>query len=275
MTKLILFDWDNTVVREDYLFNSAEFNSLIKSRQSDGWLIGLNSDTPLRRLINWQKPLGMNGPIIAENGAVVWWPDTKPIITSKAESIFYKLRKDVLDILVRVQNLSLFVGDSTEFIKSVKHLSCADRILVVFDAYRLCSLGLFVRQLADDGALIKTNEATKEISQLLNSCLPSTPLVTSIDPSGLPYGYLCIGAADANKSAGVKALVEAHPEISAVIMVGDSMRDYISLPLDYPKIQNFAVGNACEELKQLSDYVARKQFAEGCSEILSYIGETG
>lgn len=272
MSKVIFFDWDNTIVREDYLPDSVEFTSLIKSRQDDGWLIGLNSDTPLRRLANWQKPLGMNGPIIAENGAVVWWPDTKPLITSKAESIFTELRQDILDILTRVPNLSLFVGDSTEFIKSVKRLSCADRLLVVFDAYRLCSLGLFVRQLTDDGSLMKTAEATEEISQLLDPHLPNTPLITSIDPSGLPYGYLCIGAADVNKSVGIKALLAAYPEISDVIMVGDSMRDYISLSLEYPRIQNFAVGNACEELKQLADYVAKKQFAEGCSEILSYIG---
>lgn len=272
MSKVIFFDWDNTVVREDYLVDNAEFVSLIKSRQDSGWLIGLNSDTPLRRLANWQKSLGMNGPTIAENGAVVRWPDTKPLITSNAKYIFTELRQEILDALTRVPDLSLFVGDSTEFIKSVKRLSCADRVVVIFDAYRLCSIGLFVRHLAEDGSLVKTVEATEEVSQLLKSHLPETPLITSIDPSGLPYGFLCISAADVNKSVGVMALIEARPEISDVIMVGDSMRDYISLSPDYPRIHNFAVGNACQELKQIADYVAKEQFAEGCSEILSYIG---
>ena len=72
---LILFDWDNTIVDADYAFNDkASLMQAIRLKIGQGWHIGLNSDTPLERLKGWWRELGMHGPIVAERGAVAWWP---------------------------------------------------------------------------------------------------------------------------------------------------------------------------------------------------------
>jgi hydroxymethylpyrimidine pyrophosphatase-like HAD family hydrolase len=267
MDRIIFFDWDNTIVPANYQLDDEEFKLLIHKRQKEGWLIGLNSDTPYKRLHKWQRSLGMNGPIVAERGAVIWWND-ELIQVSKANVIFTNLRQNAIIEFSQRLDTSLFVGDSTEFIKSVRQVKSSDSILIAIDSYRMCSLGVFVRKIADDGTLRISSETTQSIADILTRLIVEDPLVSPMDLSGIPYGFINFSPTDANKSLGVQALIKKWHNISEIVMVGDSINDYISLSLPFPKIRHFAVSNASSEYKSKSEYVSSKGYVYGCNEIL-------
>ena len=265
MKGLILFDWDNTIVNGTAQINNQHFKAVIQAKVNEGWWIGLNSDTPLKRLQSWWKLLGMNGPIVAEKGAVIWWPNAQETRISQTFEIFFTLRKDVVLLLMQTPSIGLFVGDSTEFIKSVKRIVGRDPIFVALDAYRVCSLGLFVRQV-NDGLLLKDSATAERIRELITPLLPNHPLVSPIDLN-LEHCFMSVNSLDADKATGVRVLLEKWGMTSEIIMVGDSIADYINLS----EVRHFAVGNAQPAFKEKADRIAIKNFTEGCIELLSAI----
>jgi hypothetical protein len=69
--RLALFDLDGTLINESYQVTDDGIYQAIQQAQDAGWRVGLSSDTPYEPLAAWRDKFGMNGPIIAENGAVV------------------------------------------------------------------------------------------------------------------------------------------------------------------------------------------------------------
>jgi hydroxymethylpyrimidine pyrophosphatase-like HAD family hydrolase len=265
LRKLILFDWDNTIVNGTYQIIDSRFKATIREKISDGWWIGLNSDTPLRRLQVWWKSLGMNGPIVAEKGAVIWWPTTKEVIVSQTSDIFSAFRREVILSLTQMLEIGLFVGDSMEFIRSVQRIEGGNSVFVALDAYRMCSLGIFVRRI-EKGWLSNDYEAAERIRDQITPFVPFHPLVSAIDFNP-EYGFMSVNSLDADKTIGVKALLEKWGATSKLIMVGDSIADYIELP----GVLHFAVGNARPEYKEKAHRIATRNYTEGCVELLSTI----
>lgn len=265
MKPLILFDWDNTIADGTAQINDQRFKAVIQTKIGEGWWVGLNSDTPLKRLQSWWKSLEMNGPIVAEKGAVIWWPNAQETRVSQTSEIFSALRKDATLLLAQTPEIGLFVGDSTEFIKSVKGIIGRDSIFVALDAYRVCSLGLFARQIKD-GLLLKDSATAEKIRDLITPLLPNHPLVSPIDLN-LEHCFMSVNSLDADKTTGVRVLLEKWGMASEVIMVGDSMADYLKLP----QVCHFAVGNAQPAFREKADRIATKNYTEGCVELLSTI----
>lgn len=265
MKRLVLFDWDNTIVDETVKINDSELQNRIQDKIGEGWLIGLNSDTPYRRLYGWWKSLRMNGPIIAEKGAVLWYPQIDPMVLSPTKGLFFDLREKFIQAITKNQGYSLFFGDNTQFINSVFHITSNDSTLIALDAYRVCSLGLFVRRIVD-GKMIIDAGSTRKVFNILDAMYSSDPRISEIDLN-LEHGYLCINAIDVNKSKGVKALFENWGTPQRTYMIGDSMADY----LDMPDVHQLAVGNATAEYKKMSYHVASKNYAQGCVELLDFI----
>lgn len=265
LEKLILFDWDNTIATGTGQLDVGPFKSAIQSKIADGWYVGLNSDTPLRRLQTWWGNLRMNGPIIAEKGAVVWWPGTQPRVISRTARIFMSLRRKITNVLTQRQGINIFVGDSTHFIRSVDYLACDDSMLVSIDSYRSCSLGIFVRQI-EEGKVSLNWESAKGIYEIVCALAPESPLV-SIPNLYLEHGFISVNPKDVDKTKGVKALLDLGKPISEVIMIGDSLADFVQIP----SVHNFAVGNAEANLKEKADRIAENSYAQGCIELLNLI----
>jgi hydroxymethylpyrimidine pyrophosphatase-like HAD family hydrolase len=213
----------------------------------------------------------MNGPIIAEKGAVIWSSGDALIETSETSEIFMQLRREIVDTLSRYPNISIFIGDNTGLIRSVKHLLSGDELLVAIDSYRRCSLGIFVRTIDDRGILKKSSQATDMIAGIIAPLIPEHPLISDFDPDGKPFGFLKVGPLDADKSTGLKALIETLGDVEEVVMVGDSMSDYIVLSDHIPKIHIFAVDNASSKFKDRADYVSSGSLVTGCVEILRHL----
>lgn len=263
MKGLILLDWDNTVIDDQSHINDTRLQEVIKWKISEGWEVGLNSDTPFRRLHGWWKSMNMNGPIIAEKGAVIWRPGEKPFVLLKTAEVFSTFRERVISTVTKLEDYSLFYGDSTHFINSVTQITSNDSIILVLDSYRVCSLAMFVRRIVD-GKLFHDIPTTEIISNLLISMYPPGLEVSEIDLNR-EHCFICINDPNAKKSIGVKELLERWGKPSQVYMIGDSMSDY----LDLPQVEQLAVGNAQTEYIKVSSRVARSNHAKGCVELIS------
>ena len=193
--KLILFDWDNTISQRNGCVDLARFKDVIEHATRKGWSIGLNSDTPLKRLQSWYESLGMNGPIIAEKGAVVWTPAHEQVIVSQTQAVFAKLRADVAHLLIETPGITVYFGDNTEFIRTVSSIGGADSTLVAVDAFRVCSLGLFIRQVAN-GVLNQSSPASQRVVELIQSIAIDHPAVSKIVRLNDSYGFASIAACD-------------------------------------------------------------------------------
>lgn len=262
MKGLILLDWDNTLVDASYTFNDQRLSKALQEKIEQGWCIGLNSDTPLRRLSMWWQMLGLNGPIIAERGAVVWWPRGQELVLSTSQAVFADLLRQIMVRLSQEPDYAVFVGDSTGLITSTLEFTGCDSTLVALDAYRQCSIGLFVRVLR--GGVLQTDiSVLKHVHKLIESAGPRSPVVSQFVVNE-DLAFISASALDVDKTAGLRSLISMWRHPTEIVMIGDSMADYLSLP----GVRHFAVQNAGSEYKELSERIASSSYAAGCVELL-------
>jgi len=267
MSKLVLFDWDDTIVNSGIPCQNDDnqLKNIIQAKVNEGYWIGLNSNTPLKRLQSWWAQLGMNGPIVAEKGAVIWWPNAQEIVVSQSSEFVFEILQELVLLFMKRTDIGLFFGDNAYFINSINRLDISNNILVALDAYRVCSIGMFVRKISD-GYLIQDHETTNQIFRLISPVIPSNSLLSDLKLYSR-MDFLSIMLLDADKTRGVQLLLEKWQRSTDVIMVGDSMEDYI----DLPQVRHFAVGNAHNDFKKKAYKIAKSNYTRGCIEILSSV----
>jgi hydroxymethylpyrimidine pyrophosphatase-like HAD family hydrolase len=265
--RLVLLDLDGTVIDQNYNLTAdvTSLTSVISHCKDSGWLVGLNSDTPLKPLQIWWRKLCLNGPIIAERGAILWLPDGREVLTSNTEDLFTSLREEVIKLLLRIPGSLVIVGDATEFIRNVTHLTGCDSLVVAVNAYRRCSLSFFVRAVNDRGELVKDPVMAKHVVEQISFLAHRYPVLShgQLDER---YCIFIINAPDTDKTKGVRRLLQELPS-EEVIMVGDSMSDFI----DEPQVKHYAVGNASLEFKAKCERVANRAYTEGVLELLNQL----
>lgn len=265
MQKLILLDWDSTVIDPESNINAIDFFNVLQAKMNSGWQVGISSDTPLRRLRTWAKSLSLNGPIIAEKGAVVWIPDFQQVFTSDISHVFASIRSRLVEEVAKLSGYALFLGDNTLFIESVRGLRSNDIALVAIDSYRTCSIGLFVRKVAGN-SLIIDQDCLETVYQVLLPLLPEDHSFSEHDVN-FEFGFIAIHSQSTNKTRGTKELISIVGQPQELIMIGDSISDYIRLPF----VRHFAVGNARPEFKLIAERVANLPYSDGCVELLNEI----
>ena len=264
MSRLVLLDLDGTLIDEDYHLPTDIISALNRGKDA-GWLIGLNSDTPLKPLQVWWRKLGLNGPIIAEKGAILWLPDGRQMLTSNAEDLFASLREEAVELFLRVPGCLVVVGDATEFVRSVTHLTGCDSCVVAVNAYRRCSLSFFVRTVGEQGKLIEDPAVARDVVERIGILTPRYPILSDgqLDER---YCIFIVNAPDTDKTKGVHRLLQ-ELQTEEVIMIGDSMSDFI----DEPRVKHYAVGNASLEFKAKCEGVAKRAYTEGVLELLNQL----
>jgi len=169
--KLILIDLDKTLISSNYQITNNLIFSTIKRVISSGWQVGISSDTPLTSLLEWRKKFSMNGPLIAERGALVWIPTDsggkKINLVPKSQDFFCFLRKKLIERLEE-ERIPFFVGDTVTVIKNNPKLKgTMDKKLILINAYRECSLGFWAKSV-NNGNLVIDNPLAKEIIAYLS-----------------------------------------------------------------------------------------------------------
>jgi hydroxymethylpyrimidine pyrophosphatase-like HAD family hydrolase len=97
----------------------------------------------------------------------------------------------------------------------------------------------------------------------VSDIVPQHPLVSPVLVER-EVSYIWLNCTDVDKTKGVVALLKDSVALSRIIMIGNSMNDYINLP----GVHHFAVGNAEQDFKDRSLRVASCDYAKGCVELL-------
>lgn len=267
---LILFDLDKTLIDRDYRYTQAGLEQAVARAIRYGHTVGLNSDTPLAALLRIRDELGMNGPVIAERGAVVWLDgEVHPTGTVPRDS-FKMLRSRVLDELTGAGDVEAILGDPTAIIRSQAYATKGPRQVVLSSALRLFSLHFAARRIEgstyghDPELLVRIEQVTREQAGLI---LDHIQLDWDVNPE---YGILILHAAESCKRSGVKTLMELM-SLKSAIMVGDSLFDHV----DLPGVKQWAVGNAAPAYLAVCERVALGTYTAGAIELLETFFSTG
>jgi len=264
--KLMLVDLDKTLIDSNYQITNQGIFDEITRVQSLGWQIGLSSDTPLESLKVWRGRFGMNGPILAERGAVIWSPG-KPeiVINPEAEQFFTSLRLALIQQLA-FNRINFFHGDVTQFIRNKPVLNeMVDPRLILIQAYRRCSLNFYGKKILPDGALDIDNNLTKQTVELTNRLMETPPFEVEEDYNP-DYGICIFSPKQMTKRLGTIRLL-TDLDLKKVGIIGDSTTDIVGIDIAF----HYAVGNAKPEFKNNSVFVAQNSYTSGVIEILKLI----
>lgn len=259
--KLLLIDLDKTLIDKNYKINDDRINSEISRLQVGGWQIGLSSDTPLITLQKWSDVFGMNGPIIAERGALVNLGKRKQIeVVSGSEDYFSGLKRSLVEILAK-EKISFLYGDAISLLTERPKFS----EYVLINNYRQCSLGFWGRSIDKDGEISLNNRVVANLLSKLKQKLDESPFELVLD-FNKEYGIFIASPKFVNKREGTKRLMK-EMGLREIGVIGDSTTDIIGKDIAV----HYCVGNSEAELANVSDYVSDKSFTTGVVDILQRI----
>jgi hydroxymethylpyrimidine pyrophosphatase-like HAD family hydrolase len=268
--KLALLDLDKTLLGVDYRLTvpKNQLHEVVRQLAHKGIEVGLCSDSSILSLRQWHDCLGLTGPLVGERGAVIWHSSlvqAEPV-DIKETLWLQNLRGSFLaQATVRFPEITLVVGDATKFIKHRTVFQSMTRNILVVNSFRIASFSFFARQLSNGFVLKKDPFLLEEASRFAEELVVSLGrnrdgLFWDENPE---YGILIVHSQSTEKHRGVTFL-ERNFDYQEIVMVGDSIADYLNLP----NVTQFAVGNASVLYKEKCDYVSKDLFTAGVIDCL-------
>lgn len=255
----VLSDLDNTLVEGGHKLNSQDIASTIARAKTDGWVIGLSSDTPYEALEIWRDRFGMNGPLIAEKGALIG--SEGGLIYNKEDSdAFLDSREKIVRVLFD-KGFFLWTGNPVEALRADLRIGNPGNNIALINTLRRCSLGFFFRRVAQDGTMIVDARTTHLGMQDIREFYPTFEVDEDYNEK---YGLVIIARKGTNKRSGTKLLMDREG-LMEVGMIGDSISDFIGSDI----AKHYAVANAASSFKDRADYVAQETLTSGVVEILT------
>jgi hypothetical protein len=266
--RLALFDLDGTLINESYQVTDDGIYQAIQQAQDVGWRVGLSSDTPYEPLAAWRDKFGMNGPIIAENGAVVELTSGELLFDAQDDCEFTESRKKLTAELPAL-GVPVWSGNSTEAVHTKMQFGEPGQTVVLVNNFCRASLRFFVRNVSSTGELTVNAGATTHIAALCeqfelsgNESNPPESLRRTVD---IETGLVISALSKNIKRIGTQKLLAALGN-SSCVMVGNSMGDYLGSDI----CTQYAVSNANDDYKKLinDSCVTPGAYTLGCSQIL-------
>jgi hypothetical protein len=256
--RLVLFDLDGTLINDAYQITDDGIYPAIRQTQEAGWAVGLNSDTPYDALCIWRNRFGMNGPIVAEKGAVVEL-DGQPVFAA-ADAAEASAARRRIGAYATARGMVLWTGNPVEALRQGLRIGRPGKTALLLNDLSRCSLRFFVRVIGPDGELKLDDLRAQEV---VADCQPLFPAFDAVDMDYNPtFGLLIASPGGVTKRGGVQQLLESMDAVRRV-MVGNSMTDYLGDDM----AEHFAVGNASPEYQAVAT-TAEAQWTSGCVEIL-------
>lgn len=265
---VILIDKDDTLfdARTETLTDNR-ITSLIAACQANGWLVGLNSDSPAKALVTVALSLGMKGPIIAENGAV--------ILSSPSAQSQYTLPRETMERFVAIRHGIKHYGrkEGGFVIEGDVVLLRAQGLpvrwpngtrLTALNALREASAMCFCWRADDDGNLRPDPVGLEELDTHLtgDGIAHAHEMCVRTNPK---YGVLTVHAAVTSKAYGVSSLLQ-QVAYERVIMIGDSMHDLCGTG-----ITHVAVGNAETGFLKQAEVRMDRPYTQGVCDFLAQL----
>lgn len=259
--KLALIDIDGTLLDGRYQLTDEQIYKTVQETQEKGWLLGLSSDSSYESMSLWRTRLDLNGPLVAERGAV--GEASGGVVYERAVGeLFHGSRLLISDYFSSNGYLVQFCNP-VEVLSHVNEKYPAEpgsRVILINDS-RLCSLNFFVRIVDEQGKLIMKEAETEKAVTAIRQFYPE--LEDLAEDLNHDYGLLIISRAGDNKRSGTQALMEDLC-IDKIAMIGNSSSDYLGADLAL----HYAVSNSTDQFKEQADYVAGRAFTAGVVEIL-------
>lgn len=262
----LLLDVDGTLIDADYQLTYPFLSASVVSLQEQGWWIGLSSDSTLHLMHYWRDQLGLNGALVAEKGAVI--ENNGELVYDPAlEQSFSEINQTAQEMIQQsFPSATFWYGNPVEAIRNQEIPGNPGDTVVLFNTYRQCSFGIFVRYISENGAIID-NQLTSDV---VESIKPLYNAATFNEDFSYEHGLLIVSQATTNKRLGTMTLMDALG-LSQIGMVGNSMADYIGSDI----AKHYAVNNACQNFKDVADYTAAHPLTEGVDEIIRQLAVAG
>jgi hydroxymethylpyrimidine pyrophosphatase-like HAD family hydrolase len=259
--KVALVDLDGTLIDQDYRVADDRIYGAITDAQSAGWQIGLSSDTPYEALTLWKERFGMNGPVIAEKGAVVE-AGGQLAYDNESAAAFSASRLAIEQALRCQPGFRLWSGDPVEALRENIVIGEPGEVAVLMNGLRSCSLSFSIRRVTTDSRLALDDQETKAVAEVARQFYPDfSDLEEEINPD---YGIVIVSRSQNAKRAGTLRVM-AVMGLRRVAMIGNSMGDYLG---NDNLAVHYAVGDATPEFKRIANYTAKDCTTSGVIEIL-------
>ena len=242
--------------------------------KSNGVVIGLSSDSPAETLSAVMRDLGIDGPIVAEGGAVLRI-DNKDTLLNSDGSVFRLCSNTLIDHLINNQQTSrlVSVGDVNRLSRLlVKHgdiLGANATEAIFINRMRLASMSFFCFQ--RNG--MKWVPYPKQLEYCTNwslQYLSSNKLIIKSDlivDCNIDYGISILHHKDTKKSLAIQPLQTLYSN-KKIFIIGDSMFDWHG---EVDGVIHCAVANASPEYKRHCMYVADKPHTYGVIKLIDKI----
>lgn len=203
----------------------------------------------------------MNGPIIAERGALIKLGKCKQIeLVPGSEEYFSGLKRSLSEILTK-EKISFLYGDAISLL--TERPKAAEYVLI--NNYRQRSLGFWGRSTDKDGEILLNNRVVANLLNMLKPKLDGSPFELVLD-FYKEYGIFIASPKLVNKREGTKKLME-EMGLKEIGVIGDSTTDIVGRDIAV----HYCVGNTGTELTNVSDYISEKSFTMGVVDILQRI----
>jgi HAD superfamily hydrolase (TIGR01484 family) len=256
--RTILIDLDNTLIDKNYALTDQSVIPALANLQLRGYQVGLSSDSGLTTLTDWSKKLMLNGPIIAERGAIVRTSTGNIRYVNPA----FEETKQNGETEFKSAGFDVWKGDAPDAIRTNMQIGTPGGNLVLINELRKFSIGMYARQVGADGQLIIREDLTQEMYERMRPLFPAfNDLVVDLNHD---YGILILSRESTNKREGTRFLM-AMNGLDQIGMIGDSITDFLGKDI----ARHYAVKNAKPQFKAVSDYVSQFDFASGVIDIAS------
>jgi hydroxymethylpyrimidine pyrophosphatase-like HAD family hydrolase len=257
---LVLFDIDGTLIDHGYNITDPEIRVTVQDAQDAGWTLGLSSDTPYESMIRYRDMLNMNGPIIAEKGAIIEWDDKLNYDEEESQlfqTAFAAMRQHFVD-----RDITIWEGNPVLAILDKLSIGSAGDTVVLMNNLRKCSLGIFVRYINGTGDMVTDTKLTHALVNEVRYLFPSLPDLS--EDLNDHHGLLILANENANKRRGSQKLLSLAQMSGRFAMVGNSIADYVGDDIAV----HYAVSDATLEFRKRADFIADQPITVGAVQIL-------
>ncbi|MBI4990925.1 HAD family phosphatase [Candidatus Gottesmanbacteria bacterium] len=220
------------------------FQETLVKAQTKGLSIGLCSDSPLPQLIDLAKKLGIDGPIIAENGNILYYKDKMVIIESLSD--IEKLKREIAK--KAYDSGFIQVGDwiAPEFGGRID----SSNLQWGLGANRITSITVF----GPPSLIQRLGESFKDGNGFSIDCSPE-------------YNYLAIHPGKDFRSNKGKTLNILSVYGHNIMMIGNSMSDWVDPEMGV-KCVFASESRINSEISQKAAYISNKPFIKGVVDII-------
>lgn len=266
--RVVFFDLDETLVDKDYQITDIKVVDSMREMQQQGWILGLNSDTPLSALEVWSDRFGLKGPIIGERGGVVKY-EGKVWCDEKLSAIFGECQKRIVNMAKYLPHSYVWEGDQVDLLRRGDRLPQAIGLTAILVGnLRSISASFHIRKVDNDGRLINDVETYNNVIGVLRDSYPK--LSSLLVDENSEYGIVILSSSEVTKRVGMQKIMSLA-SWTQVGMVGDSDTDFVGHDLAV----QYAVANSRLSYTQRADYLAGGSYATGVKEICDLLIRRG